>query len=184
MPLAEEKDLVNLMEFGDVPQPKKKKNEDDEKENEWLPHWKKEININLVADHNNYPTNVAGSIPPEISKSLKPHWDQRQIKGYEPIIYVSDFWCLKKDMMLLNDTLDGTSLNLTLNLQPYSPLIYQFQKTMIWKFEAMKEQGLETLDPDEMKRMLVETDSRLLIVTAIVTVLHSVFEVLAFKNDI
>lgn len=55
---------------------------------------------------------------------------------------------------------------------------------MIWKFEAIKDQGLETLDIDEMKRMWVETDPILLIVTGIVTCLHSVFEVLAFKNDI
>lgn len=48
----------------------------------------------------------------------------------------------------------------------------------------MKETGMETMDMDEMKRMWVETDKILLIVTAVVSVLHSVFEVLAFKNDI
>lgn len=37
---------------------------------------------------------------------------------------------------------------------------------------------------DEMKRMFLETDPILLTVTMIVSVLHSVFEILAFKNDI
>jgi len=37
---------------------------------------------------------------------------------------------------------------------------------------------------DEMKRMWIETDKILLGVTAVVTVLHSLFEILAFKNDI
>jgi hypothetical protein len=37
---------------------------------------------------------------------------------------------------------------------------------------------------DEMKRMFLETDPILLAVTMIVSLLHSVFEVLAFKNDI
>lgn len=55
---------------------------------------------------------------------------------------------------------------------------------MEWKFEALKDQGLETIDMDEIKRMLIETDQRLLIVTGIVTILHSIFELLAFKNDI
>lgn len=37
---------------------------------------------------------------------------------------------------------------------------------------------------DEMKRMFLETDPILLTVTAIVSLLHTLFEVLAFKNDI
>jgi hypothetical protein len=44
--------------------------------------------------------------------------------------------------------------------------------------------GVETADMDEMKRMFLETDPILLTVTMIVSVLHTVFEVLAFKNDI
>jgi hypothetical protein len=55
---------------------------------------------------------------------------------------------------------------------------------MIWKFEAIKEQGLEALDIDEIKRMWVETDPILLAVTGVVTILHSLFEMLAVKNDI
>jgi hypothetical protein len=39
-------------------------------------------------------------------------------------------------------------------------------------------------DMDEMKRMFIETDPILLGVTMIVSLLHTVFEVLAFKNDI
>lgn len=37
---------------------------------------------------------------------------------------------------------------------------------------------------DEMKRMFLETDPILLSVTMLVSILHTVFEVLAFKNDI
>lgn len=40
------------------------------------------------------------------------------------------------------------------------------------------------MDLDEMKRIWVETDPILMTVTMIVSCLHSVFEVLAFKNDI
>jgi hypothetical protein len=43
---------------------------------------------------------------------------------------------------------------------------------------------MESFDLDEMKRMFLETDKVLLAVTMIVSCLHSVFEVLAFKNDI
>ena len=37
---------------------------------------------------------------------------------------------------------------------------------------------------DEMKRMWIETDKILLGVTFVVSMLHSLFECLAFKNDI
>ena len=47
-----------------------------------------------------------------------------------------------------------------------------------------KSYGLDSGDMDEMKRMFLETDPILLSVTMIVSILHSVFEVLAFKNDI
>ena len=44
--------------------------------------------------------------------------------------------------------------------------------------------GLETLDLDEIKRIFVETETWLLGITAAVSVLHTIFEFLAFKNDI
>lgn len=37
---------------------------------------------------------------------------------------------------------------------------------------------------DEMKKIFLETDPILLTVTVIVSLLHTIFEVLAFKNDI
>lgn len=75
-----------------------------------MPHWKREIYVNLVTDNTPYPK--VGGIPSEVSKNLKVDW---RIDAYEPIIYMSDFWLLKRDMVELNDTLAGTSLNLTLN---------------------------------------------------------------------
>lgn len=43
---------------------------------------------------------------------------------------------------------------------------------------------MESGDMDEMKRMFLETDPILLSVTIIVSLLHTIFEILAFKNDI
>lgn len=43
---------------------------------------------------------------------------------------------------------------------------------------------MQTMDTNEMKRMWIETDKILLSVTFVVSCLHSVFEMLAFKNDI
>lgn len=44
--------------------------------------------------------------------------------------------------------------------------------------------GLQPLDLDEIKRIWIETDPILLSVTMVVSLLHTVFELLAVKNDI
>jgi hypothetical protein len=44
--------------------------------------------------------------------------------------------------------------------------------------------GIKSIDLDELKRMWIETDPILLGTTMIVSCLHSIFEILAFKNDI
>ena len=51
--------------------------------------------------------------------------------------------------------------------------------------EQNKKMGLQSEgDFDEYKRMFLETNVILLTVTACVSTLHTLFEVLAFKNDI
>jgi len=74
--------------------------------------------VNLVFDQTNYP--LKGGIPTEVAKNLRVDW---QTHRYQPIVYMSDFWHLKKDFMPLNETLWGERLNLTLNFQPY-PVYY------------------------------------------------------------
>ena len=55
MAQVKEEDLKNLMaEFtSDIPQPKAKsdKKENETEEDQFYPHWKKEIYINLICDH-------------------------------------------------------------------------------------------------------------------------------------
>lgn len=183
MKQVKESDLVNLMDsaFSDIPQPKAKKEQqnDDDDEDQYYPHWKKEINVNLICDNSLY--NKSGSMPSEIARNLKVDF---ATMTYAPIIYMSDFWHLKKDFRPMNDSLDGISLNLTLNFQNMDPYYFNFQQNFARNHAAQQEWGLETLDLDELKRIYVETDKLLLTVTMIVSALHSIFEFLAFKNDI
>ena len=44
--------------------------------------------------------------------------------------------------------------------------------------------GIDSGDIDDIKRMFIEADPILLAITMAVSLLHTVFEVLAFKNDI
>lgn len=95
------------------------KGEDKKERNDQLhPHWKRELYLNVICDHTKYAKNAmhTGAMPPAVAANLKV---DDSVDAYEPILYLSDFWHLKKDYVQLNDTLDHKSLNLTLNFKQY-----------------------------------------------------------------
>jgi len=60
-----------------------------------------------------------------------------------------------------------------------------YQQQFLLSQKQNEEWGLQKAsDYDEYKRVWLETDPILFAVTAVVSVLHSLFEMLAFKNDI
>ena len=70
------------------------------------PHWKQELYLNVICDHSKYPKDSmhTGAMPPAVAANLK---IDSEALAYEPIIYLSDFWHLKRDFVQLNDTLEG-----------------------------------------------------------------------------
>ncbi|KAI9375870.1 cleft lip and palate transmembrane protein 1-domain-containing protein [Aspergillus egyptiacus] len=110
---------------------------------------------------------------------------------YYPIVYLNTFWQLKSHMMELNSTVETVPLRFTL------------QNTKNWKFAMMSsldENAKQTAhnaafggsnpgggDGSEfemIKEVLLDTNIWLLGTTGVVTILHMIFETLAFKNDI
>jgi len=83
----------------------------------------------------------------------------------------------------INSTVE--TLNLTLHYSPLSLMRWQFMLQMDQSFAMQQAMGTAVEDEsDEIKRMFIETNPWLLGVTMIVTLLHTVFDFLAFKNDI
>lgn len=130
---------------------------------------------------------------------------------YEPIVYLSDFWVLMRDLIHLDEerveliqkvkageTQKGDenmtekqveNLNysgkLRLTWDNYSLTHITYQQQFLLSIRQQEEMALlKPSDYDEYKRIWLETDPILFTVTAIVSVLHSLFEFLAFKNDI
>mmetsp|Transcript_35459 Transcript_35459/g.34497 ORF Transcript_35459/g.34497 Transcript_35459/m.34497 type:complete len:188 (+) Transcript_35459:783-1346(+) len=101
---------------------------------------------------------------------------------YFPIIYLSDFWILKEDFVFINESL--SELNLTLHFNTFSMHYFVFQKQFAAQREVHASWGIDSGDVDDIKRMFIEADPILLGITMVVSLLHTVFEVLAFKNDI
>ncbi|KAI8078706.1 cleft lip and palate transmembrane protein 1-domain-containing protein [Halteromyces radiatus] len=105
---------------------------------------------------------------------------------YKPIVFPNDFWLLRKNAYPVNETI--SSLPLTIHLEPLSMWKFSIYATMT---EMMNNQqssspmgGMSSSETDEVKRMFLETNPILLAVTISVSLLHSLFEMLAFKNDI
>lgn len=110
---------------------------------------------------------------------------------YYPILFVNTFWQLRAHMTELNNTVTTLPLHITLN------------NMNNWKFslyasidEGTKQTqrqaasggpmpaGGDGSEFEEFKRVLVDTNVWLLATTGIVSILHMIFEALAFKSDI
>ncbi|ORZ40862.1 cleft lip and palate transmembrane protein 1-domain-containing protein [Catenaria anguillulae PL171] len=88
--------------------------------------------------------------------------------GHKAPVWINDFWILDEDLLLINSTTTVVPLHIK----------YYPAKLMT----AGADVGGSGLD--EIKRMLRDTNPWYLALTMLVSVLHSLFEFLAFKNDI
>ena len=110
---------------------------------------------------------------------------------YYPILFVNTFWQLKDHMTELNETVQTLPLHITLNnLNNWKFSLYasiddgtkQTQRQVA--SGGPMPAGGDGSEFEEFKRVLIDTNIWLLATTAIVSVLHMVFEALAFKSDI
>lgn len=164
-------------------------NEDDIEENPppniIVSHWHQNLTLALISDAAIVPYQ---QIPPAMSEHIHIVPDQRDATGtqgyYLPIVFPNDFWHISSQYIAINTTTPILPLQIT--FQPMSYFKFQIFASMSQGFdEAAKKQGSGGgAELDEVKRMLVETNPWLLAVTALVSVLHMVFEMLAFKSDV
>jgi hypothetical protein len=76
-------------------------------------------------------------------------------------------------------------LNYTISYAPTSIIRWQMQRQIDLQWKQQENMGLSTRSQnDTTKRLILETNPYLLVLTLCVSLLHSVFEFLAFKNDI
>ncbi|PGH00682.1 hypothetical protein GX51_05668 [Blastomyces parvus] len=109
---------------------------------------------------------------------------------YYPILFVNTFWQLKSHMTELNSTVETLPLHITLkNLQnwKFTLLANIDENTKQNQKQAASGSPLPAGDGSEFetfKEILLDTNSYLLATTFFVSILHMIFEGLAFKNDI
>lgn len=110
---------------------------------------------------------------------------------YYPILFINRFWQLRDHMTELNSTVKTLPLHISLkNMANWQFSLYASID------EGMKQNqrqaatggpmpaGGDGTEFEEFKRVLLDTNIYLLSTTAIVSVFHMIFEMLAFKSDI
>lgn len=121
--------------------------------------------------------------------------DARDASGqngwYYPVVYLNRFWQLRSHMTELNDTVKEVAINI--NLQNMAHWKYSIVASMEEGLQQQAQQaaagspgptGGDGSEFEMLKEILLDTNSYLLATTAFASVLHMIFEGLAFKNDI
>jgi Cleft lip and palate transmembrane protein 1 (CLPTM1) len=152
-------------------------------ENKIINHWHNNLTINLVIDQTNW---SKGQIPAPLDEYIT---FLPTSHTYLPIIFVNDYWNMLRDYFPVNET--TPELDLTLTFQPLS--LFKFQ---LYAAQTMRNKWTSSMfgdalvgdeqdeDQDSLKETLLDTNPYLLVLTFAVSILHTVFELLAFKSDI
>jgi len=142
---------------------------------EFISFWKPNLTLSLVHDFTVFPR---GSLP----QQLTDHMNFDATGNYWPTLFFNEFWLMREHLFPINET------------TPELPLKMSYSTLSLWRWQMMiqMQQSLQMQESlggtegeaDDVKRMLSDTNPYLLGLTLAVSILHTVFDFLAFKNDI
>lgn len=140
--------------------------------------WKPAFTINVVHDANIYSANLKP--PPFLATGMEVDHDAQL---YLPVFYMNEFWILEDHLLPVNNSV--TALPLEISFYPLHLYKFALYTQMEQNFKNQQNSGTSTKkDTDKMKEMFIETNPYLLGITVCVSMLHSLFDFLAFKNDV
>uniref|UniRef100_K3X6Q4 Cleft lip and palate transmembrane protein 1 n=1 Tax=Globisporangium ultimum (strain ATCC 200006 / CBS 805.95 / DAOM BR144) TaxID=431595 RepID=K3X6Q4_GLOUD len=147
-------------------------------DNTYVSMWKPAFAINVVHDANVYSANLKP--PPFLATGMHVDHDAQL---YLPVLYMNEFWILEEHLLPVNNSV--TALPLELSFYPLHLYKFALYTQMEQNFKNQQAAGTSTKkDTDKMKEMFIETNPYLLGLTVCVSLLHSLFDFLAFKNDV
>ncbi|KAI9919281.1 hypothetical protein PsorP6_017245 [Peronosclerospora sorghi] len=152
-----------------------------------IPYWKPSISFRIVTDFTRYPVE---ELPMMVYQNL--HFVQHPLDQrwrYVPALYVDDLSQTQENLVPLNRTLDDSSgheavLPLQLSWSPLSFARWQMQLTFATVFESQEHMGVPSSDLNALRSMVTDTHPVLLAVTMSVSLLHLLFDWLAFRHDV
>uniref|UniRef100_A0A7I5EDZ4 Cleft lip and palate associated transmembrane protein 1 n=1 Tax=Haemonchus contortus TaxID=6289 RepID=A0A7I5EDZ4_HAECO len=145
---------------------------------EVLNFWHPNLTISLVDDQTQW---NRGALPPPFNEAIV--FDT--VGGfYLPILFFNDYWNLAHEYVPVNSSMKEITLRISYqSLSLFKYQLYASQQTRN-KWSLMLGNEPDDDDQDLIKQALLETNPIVLGATFFVSILHTVFEFLAFKNDI
>ena len=141
------------------------------------PHWKPETAFRVVVDDTRYPKD---QVPALIGQWL--HID-RGSSSYAPPAFADDVGVTSKKYVALNASTQV--LPLRIKLSPSSLGRWQLGMLMEQSLQTMQASfGAQAKDSDDIRTLLTETHPLVLVMTMVVSLLHVLFDLLAFRSDI
>jgi hypothetical protein len=154
-------------------------------------YWKPHMAIRLVTDFKKYPIReVPGLVFQNLQYVQVELADDQQRRGkkpktawrYVPPMYLDDMGQTLEKLVPLNRSV--TTLPLRISYEPMSYARWQILLTMEMALRSQEQLGFQRQDLDTLRGMMADTNPYLLAVTLTVSLLHILFDWLAFKNDI
>ena len=139
-------------------------------------YWQHTLDLNMVLDMPSWSRNKMNHI---MLNNIKFTSDG----SYHPIVYHNNFWTMSKSLQEINST--TTILPLSISFSHIAFWKWTIQLSMVDSWENQQRTGLGTeRDADMLRETLLETSPWLLILTFVISLLHMLFDFLAFKNDV
>ncbi|KAJ9109018.1 hypothetical protein QFC21_000344 [Naganishia friedmannii] len=170
-----------------------------------ISHWSPNLTFTLVSDggplkYASQAATVRQHIPLlNFTAESSPIGTGEKADKYLPILYPNEFWHLRDALVPLTCSPDSnppTELPLRVTYSPTSMFKFNLYAHMNAAFEQQAEakaagvagpmgaSGGGGADLDELKKMLISANPYWLVITIIVTLLHTLFEFLAFSSDV
>ena len=96
-----------------------------------------------------------------------------------PILFPNDFWLLREHMFAFN----ASTLSVPLSIEIYGTSFFKFQMLAAFS-DSFDKQAMASSEIDMIKTTLIETPIWLLALTISVSLLHTLFEFLAFSQEV
>lgn len=169
-----------------------------------VPHWKPSLSVAVCSDVTMFPSRA--SIPSVLLDHLLVQPPAHPPLGasnpaasiasaapaplgadvYLPRPFVNEVWLAESEVQPLNSSTPVLQLRLELAVVSLLKLslLSQLGKTLEQHASTHGDSARGAAATEELRRMMTETNPYLLLLTFVVTILHSLFDFLAFRNDI
>ncbi|KAG9402178.1 Cleft lip and palate associated transmembrane protein 1 [Aphanomyces cochlioides] len=144
-----------------------------------ISYWKPHMAVRIVTCFKKYPI---AEVPHLVFHNLRMEHVENQGWRYLPVMYVDEMGLTSEKLINLNRSV--TELPLKLSYEPMSYARWQMMMTFENALRQQKELGFGDDEIDNMRSMIADTNPYLLAVTMAVSMLHILFDWLAFKSDI